>query len=609
MPSHVLELIALQVRDRPDALALVASDGSLGYADLSRHADELAHRLLRAGIRPGQVVAVFAPRGLDLGVALLAVLRAGASFCVIDPQYPPDRVRYLWRNSGARAVITTPDQAPALAGIVTEAGDEPVRVVLTHGDRPAAHPREALPVPDGEDAAYTVFTSGSTGGPKAVAMPHRSLDNLVRWTLDSTSTEPLRTLLFAPLGFDVFIQEVFTAWCSGGCLYAPEDEERGDLVRVLGLLEEWGIQRLFLPPVALSRLADLAVDFDRCPLSLREVAAAGEALRITPRIRALFERLEGCRLHNHYGPAETHVAVAHTLTGAPRRWPDRPPIGRPIPGMAAHVLDAQVPGASGELWLAGVGLAHGYGNDPRLTAERFRPVPFGDRRVPAYRTGDLVRRLADGILVFEGRADDQVKIRGYRVEPAEIELVLGRHPAVRECVVAMWEPPGGEAGQLVAYVVPMPGHDVGHRDLRTHVSRTLPAYMVPQHVVSLDVLPLSVNGKIDRRRLPPPVVDRAVRADPRGSELERSVALVWAGVLGVDEVPFRVPFQDVGGTSLSAALVIARLYARFGVRIALYEFLDAQTVTALSALLAERIDAGRGSERVPADSPKGRARP
>ncbi|WP_245654591.1 non-ribosomal peptide synthetase [Streptomyces violens] len=598
---RVGELIGEQVRRRPDATALIAPDGRIGYAELDRRANSVARRLVREGVRPGDVVLVQAPRGLRLGVAVLAVLRAGGAFCVVDPRYPEDRTRHMWQRSGARIALTTPDQAPAqvpdgLRVLVMDGteGTDGTGAGIGTADG-SGTPDDAFEpvVPRPEDPAYTVFTSGSTGGPKAIAMPHRALDNLIAWTLASTSGRPLRTMMFAPLGFDVFVQEVFTAWCSGGTLHTPADDERADLQRVLDRLVEWEIERLFVPPVALSRLADLACAFGRFPTGLREVAAAGEALRITPGIRTFFERLPGCRLHNHYGPAETHVAVAHTLTGPPRSWPDAPPIGRPVPGFAAHVR-------AGELWLSGAGLALGYVSEPELTAERF-PVAEaepGGARVRMYRTGDLVARRPDGILEYRGRADDQVKIRGYRVEPAEIEAVLGRHPAVRECAVVPWEPSPGAERQLVAHVVAEPGHEAGQETLRRHLAARLPDHMVPRHLCTAASLPLSPNGKIDRRRLPPPVTapartpstaPAAFSTSHRGG-VEGAVAELWSEVLGVPVDPRDAsrPFGELGGTSLSAALLVTRLHARFQVRIDIHEFLEKPTIGALTALVTER---------------------
>ncbi|WP_053668415.1 non-ribosomal peptide synthetase [Streptomyces sp. NRRL B-1140] len=583
MPGRVGDSIAAQVRRRPRAAALVAPDGTLDYAELDRRSADLAGHLTRQGVRAGDVVLIQASRGVALGVAVLAVLRSGGAFCVVDPQYPADRVQHMWRRSHARFALVepglrTPDEPDGPVVI-------PLREYPTSG---AAHgaPAPHVPAPGSEDPAYLVFTSGSTGGPKAVSMPHRCVDNLIEWTLASTSPEPLRTLMFAPLGFDVFVQEVLTAWCSGGCLYTPSDAERVDLQRMWELCREWGIQRIFLPPVALRRLAELTAEFGILPGALREVAVAGEALHITPAVRDLFTRLPAARLHNHYGPAETHVAVAHTLTGPPHSWPDLPPIGRPLPGMTAHV---DPPAQGGELWLAGAGLAHGYVHDPKQTRERFRSRRIEGRPVRAYRTGDLVRERPDGVLEYLGRTDGQLKIRGYRVEPGDIETILLRHPAVRECAVTAWTPPGADERKLVAHVVAGPGQAPEAGELRAHVARLLPDYMVPHHVVLAPELPLSPNGKIDRRRLPEPgEADDGAGPLPEPGDVRSAVTVIWSTVLGVADIPPDRHFADLGGTSLSAALVVTRIQQRFQVRVSVQEFLYDPRVDAITALITER---------------------
>nr|APD71503.1 non-ribosomal peptide synthetase 5 [Streptomyces sp.] len=553
--SRVLESIREQVRARPEAPALVTPAGTTSRAELWSRAGRLAERLTARGLLPGEVVVVHTGRTEELLVAVVATLRAGGAFCVVDPAYPPARIRQIHRDSGARLVVT--------AGLEL------------HGREPA---------PAREGLAYVVFTSGSTGRPKAVGMPHRAVDNLISWTLASTSALPLRTLQFAPLGFDVFVQEVFTALCSGGVLHLPSDEERRDLLRVAELLDEWRIERLFLPPVALARLADLAPHTGRCPRSLREVAVAGEALRITPQLRRFFEELPGCRLHNHYGPSETHVAVAHTLTGPPRSWPDLPPIGTPVTGFEARVVD-------GELWLTGTGVGYGYLNDPAGTARRFVPAqgPAGGPAVPAqgsagnlaYRTGDLVERRPDGTLHYLGRGDEQVKIRGHLVDPAEVEAVLSALPGVRECAVVARRT-AGEL-QLVAYVVG------GAAGLRERLAAQLPGHLVPAHVLALDSLPLSPNGKSDRSGLPAPAGPE-VRGDSPHGAVERDVASVWSGVLDRAEVGRDQDFRALGGTSLSAALVLARLRARYPARVDLTTFLSAPTVRGLARQLTQTHD-------------------
>ncbi|MFF5146384.1 AMP-binding protein [Streptomyces sp. NPDC013157] len=607
MKSRVLELVEERARSRPESPAVESADGVLTRGALWERAGRLAARMTSRGLRPGEVVVVGTGRTAELLVAVLATLRAGGAFCVVDPGYPPSRIRRIHRDSGARFVVA-----------------------------PGLELRPGRPGPPLEGLAYVVFTSGSTGRPKAVGMPHRAVDALIDWTLASTSRRPLRTLQFAPLGFDVFVQEVFTALCSGGALRLPAEEERRDLVRLAELLEAWRIERLFVPPVVLDRLAALAPYTGTVPRSLRQVAVAGEALRITPGLRRFFEELPGCRLHHHYGPSETHVAVAHTLTGPPASWPDLPPIGTPLPGFGARIVD-------GELWLTGPGVGYGYLNDPAETARRFVPADGsarttddsagtedspsgttdnsarttddsartaddsarttdnsarttdnsartaddsartadGGRTATAYRTGDLVARDPDGLLRFLGRVDHQVKIRGHLVDPAEVEAVLGGLPGVRECAVTA-EQVAGET-QLAAHVA---GDTAG---LRARLAAALPAHLVPARIQAVDRLPLTAHGKVDRARLPAPAGPDAAGDPPTGT-VERDVASVWSAVLGHTDIRRDQPFQSLGGTSLSAALVLARLRTRYPARIDLHSFLSAPTVRELARRLTETPD-------------------
>jgi amino acid adenylation domain-containing protein len=566
-PPNVLDEFASHVCRSPDAPALVSAEGTLTFLQLYDSAGELASRLRACGIGAGDIVGVVTGRTPALAVGLLATLRAGAAFCVLDPSHPPARLRRL-QGAGLRCLITgTGDVAEPGAGA-------PV-----HGSRDAR----------AESLAYVVFTSGSTGVPKAIGMPHRGLANMVAWTRKATCPAPLRTLQFAALGFDVLIQEVFTAWCSGGALYLPADEERNDLSRLVELIEEWGIERLFLPPLVLYRAAELANERNRKLATLREICVAGEALSITEAVRGLFKRLADCRLHNHYGPSETHVATAYTFPSAVEHWPDSPPIGEPVEGVRIRIVGddgREVPaGAVGELYVAGAGVARGYLGDPVRTAERFVAGPAGAR---SYRTGDLALRTADGLIYFAGRNDDQSKIDGYRVEPGEVESALARHPLVRECAVAPWQAPDGEK-RLVAYVVPRAGAQA--QGFREHLAQSLPGFLVPRHVVVMTSLPITRNGKVDRASLPPP--DQAgppegLAYEPPAGQLERDIAALWAAMLKVPRVGRHADFLELGGSSLMAGLMLFRFRQSHGIKVSLREFSADPTVRGLAEIGASR---------------------
>ncbi|WP_208346660.1 amino acid adenylation domain-containing protein, partial [Aetokthonos hydrillicola] len=369
-----------------------------------------------------------------------------------------------------------------------------------------------------DNLAYVIYTSGSTGKPKGVAMPHRPLVNLITWQWQNSTVDfTARTLQYTPISFDVSFQEIFATLTTGGTLVLIPEQTRRDPIALLQFLNQMRIERLFLPFVALQQLAEVAQMESIIPTSLREVITAGEQLRITTAIAHLFSQLPKCCLHNHYGPSETHVVTAFTLSGSPSYWLALPPIGRPIANSQIHLLDSQlkpVPiGVAGELYVGGVSLARGYLNRVDLTNERFIPNPFGqstgakDQSFNSdrlYKTGDLAKYRADGNIEYLGRIDQQLKIRGYRVEPGEIETILEHHSQVRQAVVVGQNDSHGKQ-RLVAYVIAdaiMSATSMS--ELREFLRAQLPEYMVPSAIILLDELPLTPSGKVDRKALPLP---------------------------------------------------------------------------------------------------------
>src|SRR5690606_30757677 len=419
--------------------------------------------------------------------------------------------------------------------------------------------------------AYVLYTSGSTGKPKGVAMTHGPLVNLIQWqTREPGNDAPLRTLQFAALGFDVAFQETFATLATGGELHLIDQDTRLSAGKLFEFIVERRIERLFLPYFALQMLAEglegqlaALAPGERVRCDLRQVITAGEQLRIEPKIVRFFEHLPGCRLHNHYGPTETHVVTALTLGEDPATWPRLPSIGRPIANARVYVLDGRgrpLPaGVVGELYLAGPVLARGYLKRPDLSDERFLPDPFvvGDARM--YRTGDLGRRLPDGSIEYLGRQDFQVKIRGFRVELGEIEAQVMAFPGVREAgVLAREDTPGLK--RLVAYLSPQDAATpVDLERLRQHLIAHLPDYMVPVAYVQMDALPLSPNGKLDRGKLPAPGRGRpdwaGQYAAPR-SPAETALCRIFADVLDLEDLGRDDNFFDLGGTSLLAFRVL-----------------------------------------------------
>lgn len=477
--------------------AVVDGDRSLDHATLWRQAGRVARRLRARGVRNGDVVALAADRSAGLLVGLVGVLRSGATVLPLDVTYPRARLMMMLQDSGARIVVGHEHTVGPFAGEGREA------VVLADALAGEEVPADAeLPEPHPGDGCYLLYTSGSTGGPKAVLMPHAGLASLVRWQAGASGVGPgSRTLQYGAISFDVALQEIFSTLATGGTLVCVDEDTRRNPVRTWELMIETGVERIFLPYVGLQALVMVADDVPVERSALREIIPGGEQLQCTRALRELLRRLPECRISNHYGPVETHAVTCHPLEADPGRWLSLPPIGKPIPGNRVHVLDEEgrpaAVGEIGELYVAGDQVSYGYWRRPGLTAERFLPSPDGDGgRV--YRTGDLARLRPDGSLDFLGRADDQVKIRGFRVELAEVEAAVSDHPEVAACGATV----AGDEGidrVLVAFVVPRPGFDAD--EVRAELRGSLPGHLVPEVFHTVDALPQLPSGKLDRRGL------------------------------------------------------------------------------------------------------------
>ncbi len=580
------ELFLAQAERTPEAAALLCGDLRLTYGELAARVRQLAGNLAALGVGPEVRVGVCLARTAALPVALLAVLAAGGAYVPLDPAYPQERLRLMLEDSAAALLLTAADLVQRLP----EAGCP--RLLLTSSGLPVdalptAPPLPALP----GSLAYLIYTSGSTGKPKGVAIEHRSAVALALWARQAFSAAELSGVLFATsVSFDLSVFELFVPLAWGGRVILAENA-----LALPALAAAGEVTLVNTVPSALTEL----VRQRALPPSVRTVNLAGEPLP-RPLVDALYALGTVARVWNLYGPSED---TTYSTAALQEPAGDRPPgIGRPLAGTRAHVLDRAgrpVPvGVAGELLLGGAGLARGYLGRPELTSERFVPDPFtvGER---LYRTGDLVRLLPGGELHFLGRLDHQVKIRGFRIELGEIEALLGRHPAVREAVVLAREDRPGDR-RLVAYVVfaADSGGVTAGEELRPFLAERLPEYMVPAVFVALPALPLSPNGKVDRRALPAPEWRaESVFAPPEGA-VEAVLAGMWEEVLGVPRVGRHDGFFRLGGHSLLGMELVSRVRGTFKVELPLRRLFETPTVAALAAAIVEGEATAGQSEKI-----------
>ncbi|MCQ0024992.1 amino acid adenylation domain-containing protein, partial [Streptomyces somaliensis DSM 40738] len=580
-------LFGAQVTHRPDATALAAESGSMSYAELDVRTARAAAVLHGRGVRRGTPVGVCLERGTALVVSMLAVMRAGGVYVPLDPAYPAERLRYMADDSGIDLVITQPSVAERVP-------DGPRRLLLADLDdaAPADAPAAELG-PD--DAAYMIYTSGSTGRPKGVVVTHRGIADLARTQRERMEVTPdSRVLQFASPSFDAAVFEVTKSLLNGATLVVPD---RGGLAgaELTRVLRDFGITHATLPPAVLPTM-----DPEDLP-GLTALMVAGEAC--PGELVDLWSR--GRRMYNGYGPTESTVCATMS---APMSGGGTPPLGTSVEGTEVYVLDGRlrpVPaGATGELYIAGEGLARGYRGRPDLTAERFVADPHGAPGTRMYRTGDLVRRTDDGELEFAGRVDDQVKLRGFRIELGEVEAAAMRLPGIAHAVALVREDRPGDR-RLVAYAVPDDTTDAPTPSaVRAALRRELPEYMVPSAVVTLEALPLTVNGKIDRAALPEPSPAQLVGeyVAPRDTT-EEAVAEVFAEVLGVARVGVHDDFFDLGGDSIRAVHALSRIEARLGVKAARRALFAHPTVAELAAEGLTAASADDGIPRADRDRP------
>ena len=624
LPPPVPGRVAAQARRTPQAPAVLFGGERLSYAELDARANRLARYLRRRGVGPDTRVGLCLERSLAMTVALLGVLKAGAAYVPLDPAYPRERLALMIEDTRMPVLLT---ESRLVASLPVEALGESGPEILcldVESERIVAEDDGDLAGPDweilGEGLAYVIYTSGSTGRPKGVGVPHRALANHAAQCARGYALTPAdRVLQFTSISFDITSEEIFPTWIAGGAVVPRPPGLFPSFSELEALLTRHGVTVVNLPTAYWHEWASELHRLRRRPPSSLRLAIVGTEQALPERLAEWLELPGQVGFANSYASTECTVTALIHLAGpespARARAGHRIPVGRPIDNCRVYVLDDRlepVPiGVPGDVYIGGANVSRGYLGQPSRTAAVFLPDPFGTCGPGGrlYRQGDRGRFLPTGELECHGRSDDQVKVRGYRIEPGEIEVVLARHPGVRECVVlvrdaADTDTAGPGHRRLVSYAAQDPGHRITADDLRAFLKESLPDYMVPAGLVILDDLPLTANGKVDRRALRriDPTLESAAEAAGDGSPrtpLEELVVEIWSSVLSRERLGIHDNFFDLGGHSLSAAQVIARVREGLGVDLPLRTLFEVPTAAGLAAAVEVAQRAAQGLSAPP----------
>jgi amino acid adenylation domain-containing protein len=600
------QLFEEQVEQTPDYIAVLGplpvkyrtyrtNMTNISYKELNRRANQLAWLLKEKGIKPNSVVGLMIPGSLEAVIGILAILKTGGAYLPIDPQYPVNRIEYMLRDSRVTILLTAgnPGERPSLSYTETD------NIELQSLDigEPGIYNRDEVNLPhlnNGSHLLYIIYTSGSTGGPKGVMLEHRNLVNLMTYQYRYTDLDFTRVTQFASISFDVSFQEIFSTLLAGGVLYMLDKRTKTDIPELCRIIRENDIRTVFFP---ISFIKAIFNDENYAALfspRIRHIVCAGEQMMIIDRFKTYLKE-NNVHLHNHYGPSETHVVTTLTLNPG-SKIPRLPSIGKPISNTSIYILDKafqlQPPGIAGELYASGTALGRGYLNNPELTAQKFQSNFMfyrSYRSYKPYRTGDLARWLPEGNIEFLGRIDYQVKIRGFRVEPGEIEHRLMNVPGIKEAVVIDRNSAAG-VKHLCAYIVST--HETpAISELRDHLSRSLPDYMIPAYFVPLEKIPLTPSGKVDKKALPTPKLKSSKDHIPPRNEIEKKLLGICLAVLGQDEhtpIGSDDNLFEWGANSLNIISIVSEIYKEFEIEIPIMGIFQHPRISEISRFIIDR---------------------
>jgi amino acid adenylation domain-containing protein len=571
----LVDLFEEQVKSYPNNIALVFEEQSLSYQELNQKANQLAHFLHQNyQIKPDTLIGICVERSLDMAIALLAVLKAGAAYVPVDPSYPEERIKYILENSKISLLLTQSFINDKLSGFFSELSAQLINLDRLDFESLPCHNLSLQTKPN--DLVYVIYTSGSTGKPKGVMVEHKGLCNLVLTEIETFGVHPSsRVLQFASFSFDAFIWEVFMAWGGGATLYLGNKDNLMPGLPLVERLRDDAITHITLPPSALAVLP-----WENLP-SLQTIIVAGEAC--SPELVKKWS--QGRNFFNGYGPTEGSVCATIAKYTS---FNEKITIGRPIPNVQVYILDPHlqpVPiGVPGELHIGGAGLARGYLDRPDLTAEKFIEVNLLGKTERIYKTGDLAKWRNDGNIEFLGRIDHQIKLRGFRIELGEIEAVLLKHPVVKEVIVNLHKTENNQ--QLVAYVTGEPIDDLSQQ-LKQHLKTYLPDYMIPSQIIRLDEFPLTPNGKIDRQALPHPNHESHSLYEAPRNNIEQQLTEIWSLIVECEKISIHDNFFDLGGHSILAIKLLNEIQKNFNQELSLTSLFQNPTIAQLAQQLSQ----------------------